>query len=146
MLVMQHTDRSYYARTTLEAMSLWSETNMQVWRQVLNCAAGTAREGLHLATELQTSAVEVAQHAQDYMFQCFREMLEAPKPPLDYYQKSLQACTNIAEQFYKLRLENAQVSLRSAEQVVILAQQASTKIQESYKEYADKLKSLYTPA
>jgi hypothetical protein len=146
MLVMQDMDRSHYARTTLEAIRLWSETNMQVWRQVLNCAAGTAREGLHLAIELQTSAVEATQHAQDCMFQCFREMSEAPKQPLDYYQKSLQACTNTAEQFYKLQIANAQVSLRSAEQVVILAQQASTKVQESYKEYADKLKSLYMPA
>ena len=143
---MHDTDRSHYARTTLEAISLWSDTNLQVWRQVLNCAAGTAREGLHLATELQTSVVEAAQHTQDCMSQCFREMSEAPRQPLDYYQKSLQACANTAEQFYKLQLANAQVSLRSAEQIVILAQQASTKIQESYKEYADKLKSLYMPA
>ena len=143
---MQNMDGNHYARTVLEALSLWSETNMNVWRQVLDCAAGTAKEALHLATELQTSAVEAAQHSQSYMLQCCRELSEAPKQPLDYYQKSLQACTDTAEQFYKLHLGNAQVSLRSSEQVVILAQQASTRIQESYKECADKLKALYVPA
>ena len=142
---MQSTDRSQYARTTLEAMSLWSEAHMQVCRQLLHCAAGTAQEGLHLATELQTSTVEAAQHGQAYMFKVLRELSEAPKQPLDYYQKSLQACADTAEQFYKLHMGNAQVSFRSAEQVVILAQQASTRIQESYKECADKVKSLYVP-
>lgn len=144
--MLQSMDRSQYARTTLEAIGLWSEATLQVWRQWLNCAAGTAKEGLHLATELQTSAVDAAQHGQAYVLQCLRELSEAPKQPLDYYQKSLQAYADAAEQFYKLHLGNAQVSLRSAEQVVILAQQASARIQESYKECADKLTSLYMPA
>ena len=119
---MQNMDRSHYARTVLEAVSLWSETNMHVWRQVLNCAAGTAK-GLYLATELQTSAVEAAQHSQSYMLQCFRELSEAPSSRWTI-TRSLQACTDTAEQFYKLHLGNAQVSLRSSEQVVILTQQA----------------------
>lgn len=143
---MPSMDKSQYASTALETMSLWSETTLQVWRQWLNCAAGTAQESLHLATELQTSAVEAAQYGQAYMFQCLNELVQAPKQPLDYYQKSIQACTETAEQFHKLHLGNAQVSLRSAEQVVLLAQQASTRVQESYKACADKLKSLYTPA
>jgi len=144
--MMQSMDRSQYTRTTLEAIGLWSETALQVWGQWLNCAAGTAKKGVHLATELQTSAVEAVQHGQAYVLQCLRELSEAPRQPLDYYQKSLQVCTDAAEQFYKLSLGNAQVSLRSAEQGIILAQQASTSIQESYKECADKLKSLYVPA
>lgn len=143
---MEKMDRSKYARTTLEAIGLWSETNMQVWRQVLHCAASTARESVHLATELQTSGVEAVQHGQAYVLQNLLELSEAPRQPLEYYQKNLQACTETAEQFYKLHLGNAQVSLRSAEQVVILAQQASTKIQESYKECAEKLQSLYAAA
>jgi hypothetical protein len=143
---MEGVDKTQYARTTLEALSLWSETNMRTWGHMLHCAAGTAKEGLHLTTELQTSGVEAAQHGQAYLFQCLRGLLEPPAQPQDYYQKSLQACTDTAEQFYKLQLGNAQVSLRSAEQVVILAQQTSTKIQESYVEYAEKLKTLYAPA
>ena len=133
---MEKMDRSQYARTTLEAIGLWSETNMQAWRQGLHCTAGTARESVQLATELQTSGVEAVQHGQAYMLQRLLELSEPPKQLLEYYQKSLQACTDTAEQFYKLQLGNAQVSLRSAEQVVILAQQASTKIQESYKDYS----------
>jgi hypothetical protein len=143
---MESGDKNQYARTTLEALSLLSETNMQAWRQALDCAAGTAKEGLHLATELQTSGVEAAQHGQAYLFQCLRGLLEPPTQPQDYYQKSLQACTKTAEQFYKLQLGNAQVSLRSAEQVGILAQQTSAKIQEGYKECAEKLQALYASA
>lgn len=135
-----------FTRQALEAISLWSETNMQVLRQLLDCSASTAREGLNLSTELQTAAFEGAKQGQSYMLQRLSELPDAPRHPLDYYQKSLMACVDTAEQVYKLHLGNTQVLLRSAEQVGIVAQQASQRIQESYKELADKLRLLYAPA
>lgn len=135
-----------FTRKALEAISLWSETNMQVLRQLLDCSASTAREGLNLSTELQTAAFEAANQGQSYMLQRLSELPDAPRHPLDYYQKSLMACVDTAEQVYKLQLGNTQVLLRSAEQVGIVAQQASQRIQESYKELADKLRLLYAPA
>ena len=135
-----------FMRQALEAISLWSETNMQVLRQLLDCSASTAREGLNLSTELQTAAFEAANQGQSYMLQRLSELPDAPRHPLDYYQKSLMACVDTAEQVYKLQLGNTQVLLRSAEQVGIVAQQASQRIQESYKELADKLRLLYAPA
>jgi hypothetical protein len=135
-----------FTRQALEAISLWSETNMQVLRQLLDCSASTAREGLNLSTELQTAAFEAANQGQSYMLQRFSELPDAPRHPLNYYQKSLMACVDTAEQVYKLQLGNTQVLLRSAEQVGIVAQQASQRIQESYKELADKLRLLYAPA
>jgi len=145
---MQSTENqgSQFARKTLEAISLWSDTNMQVLRQLLDCSASTAREGLNLSTEIQTSALEAAQQGQSYMLQRLSELPDAPKQPLDYCQKSLLAGVDTVEQVYKLQLGNAQVLLRSAEQVGIVAQQASKRIQESYKELADKLRVLYAPA
>ena len=130
---------SQFTRKTLEAISLWGETNMQVLRQLLDCSASTAREGLNLSTELQTSVFEAAKQGQSYMLQRLSELPDAPKQPMDYYQKSLMAYVDTAEQVYKLQLGNAQVLLRSAEQVGIVTQQASKRIQESYKELADKL-------
>jgi hypothetical protein len=135
-----------FMRKTLEAISLWSETNMQVLRQLLDCSASTAREGLSLSTELQTSVFEAAKHGQSYILQRLSELPDAPKQPLDYYQKSLMAGVDTAEQLYKLQLGNAQVLLRSAEQVGLVAQQASQRIQENYRELADKLQLLYAPA
>jgi hypothetical protein len=135
-----------FTRQALEAISLWSETNMQVLRQLLDCSASTAREGLNLSTELQTAAFEAANQGQSYMLQRLSELPDASRHPLDYYQKSLMACVDTAEQVYKLQLGNTQVLLRSAEQVGIVAQQASQRIQESYKELADKLRLLYAPA
>ena len=137
---------SQFTRRTLEALSLWSETNMQVLHQLLDCSASTAREGLSLSTELQTSVFETAKQGQSYMLQRLSELPDAPKQPMDYYQKILMAGVDTAEQVYKLQLGNAQVLLRSAEQVGIGAQQASQRIQESYKELADKLSLLYAPA
>ena len=145
---MQSTENkeNQFTRKTLEAISLWSDTNIQVLRQLLDGSASTAREGLNLSTELQTSALEAAQRGQSYMLQRLSELPDVPKHPTDYYQKSMLACVDTAEQVYKLQLGNAQVLLRSAEQVGIVAQQASKRIQESYKELADKLKLLYAPA
>ena len=145
---MQNTanEGSQFTRKTLEAMSLWSDTNMQILRQLLDCSASTAREGLSLAIELQTSILEAAKHGQSYMLQCLSELPDAPKQPMDYYKKSMMAGVDTAEQVYKLQLGNAQVLLRSAEQVSVLAQQTSNRVQESYKELADKLRGLYAPA
>src|SRR5262245_33756431 len=141
------TDRgSQFTRKTLEAISLWSETNMQVLRQMLDYSASTAREGLSLFTELQTSVFEVAKQGQSYMLQRLSELPDAPKHPMEYYQKSLTAGIDAAEQVYKLQLGNAQVLLRSAEQVGIVAQQTSQRIQESYKELAARLRLLYASA
>ena len=137
---------SEFTRKTLEVISLWSNTNMQVLRQLLDYSASTAREGLSLSTELQTSILEAAKQGQSYMLQRLSELPDAPKHPMDYYQKSLMAGIDAAEQVYKLQLGNSQVFLRSAEQVGIVAQQASQRIQESYKELADKLRLLYAPA
>lgn len=137
---------SQFTRKTLEAISLWSETNMQVLRQLLDCSASTAREGLSLSTELQTSVFEAAKQGQSYMLQRLSELPEAPKHPMDYCQTSLMASVDTGEQVYKLQLGNAQVLLRSAEQVSIVAQQASQRIQESYKKLADQLRLLYAPA
>ena len=135
-----------FTRKTLETISLWSETNMQILRQLLDCSASTAREGLSLFTELQTSVFEIAKQGQSYMLQRLSELPDAPKHPMEYYQKSLTAGIDAAEQVYKLQLGNAQVLLRSAEQVGIVAQQTSQRIQESYKELADRLRSLYAAA
>jgi hypothetical protein len=137
---------SEFTRKTLEVISLWSDTNMQVLRQLLDYSASTAREGLSLSTELQTSILEATKQGQSYMLQRLSELPDAPKHPTDYYKKSLMAGIDAAEQVYKLQLGNAQVLLRSAEQVGIVAQQASQRIQESYKELADKLRLLYAPA
>jgi hypothetical protein len=135
-----------FMRKTLEVMGLWSETNMQILRQLLDCSASTAREGLSLSTELQTSILEATKQGQSYLFQCLSELPDAPKHPLDYYQKSLLACVDTAEQVYKLQLGNAQVLLRSAEQIGLVAQQTNQRIQESYRKFADKLRLLCTPA
>jgi len=135
-----------FMRKTLEAFGLWSETNMQVLRQLLDYSASTAREGLSLSTELQTSMLEATRQGQSYMLQRLSALSDAPKHPLDYYQKSLMAGVDTAEQVYKLHLGNVQVLLRSAEQVGLVAQQTSQRIQESYRELADKLRLLYVPA
>jgi hypothetical protein len=135
-----------FMRKTLEAFGLWGETNMQVLRQLLDGSASTAREGLSLSTELQTSMLEVTRQGQSYMLQRLSELPDAPKHPLDYYQKSLLAGVDTAEQVYKLHLGNVQVLLRSAEQVGLVAQQTSQRIQESYRELANKLRLLYAPA
>ena len=145
---MQSTADSQFTRKTLEAINLWSETNMQVLRQLMDCSASTAREGLSLFTEFQTSVFEAAKQGQSYMLQRLSELPDAPKQPMEYYQKSLTTGIDAAEQVYKLQLGNAQVCLRSAEQIGIVAQQVSKRIQESYKELADKLPRLWsgTPA
>ena len=137
---------SPFTPKSLEAVSLWSNTNMQVLRQLLDCSANTAREGLSLFTEFQTSVFEAAKQGQSYTLQRLSELPDAPKHPMEYYQKSLLAGMEAAEQIYKLHLGNAQVFLRSAEQVGLVAQQASQRIQESYKELADRLRSLYASA
>ena len=142
---MQNTEDkgSQYLRTSLEAIGLWSAAHMQILRQLLDCSASTVKEGVSLAIELQTSAFETAQQGHTCMLKQITELLEAPRNPLAYYQQSLMACVDTAEQVYKLSLGNTQVVLRSAEQIGLVVQQTSKRIQESSQGLADQLQSLY---
>ena len=80
---------------------------MQALRQLLDCLP--AQGGFEPSHELQTAVFEAAKQGQSYMLQRLSELPDAPKQPLDYYQKSLMACVDTAEQVYKLQLGNAQV-------------------------------------
>jgi hypothetical protein len=131
---------------TFEAVSVCADTNLNILRQLTDFSANVARENVSLGASLQASNIEAVQEGQAYVFRCLSAFSAAPQHPLHYSQSSLHESAASAEKGLKLLQGNAQAILGAIEQYWITARQASSGIQASYAQLADKLKALYTPA
>ena len=97
---MQNMDRNQYARTMLEALGLWSENPASLASMAeLRCRHG--QKVLHLATELQTSALEATQHGQAYLL---RGSASSRRHPSSRWTTTRRACRPVLmpRAFYEL--------------------------------------------
>ena len=129
----------------VEAFSLWADVNQKVLRELVDLSASTAKEGVRLYAEMQSSAVEAVKDGQSYLLRRQGEMQEAPKDPVSFYQKNVLESVEGAQKVFKLLEGNAQAMTRSAERLQVTAEQAAKEIQATFAQLAGKVKSLYSP-
>ena len=129
----------------VEAFSLWADVNQKVLRELVDLSASTAKEGVRLYAEMQSSAVEAVKDGQSYLLRRQGEMQEAPKDPVTFYQKNVLESVEGAQKVFKLLEGNAQAMTRSAERLQVTAEQAAKEIQATFSQLAGKVKSLYSP-
>src|SRR5690242_12110094 len=72
---------------TVEAFSLWADANQKVLRELVDLSASTAKEGVRLYAEIQSSALEAAKEGQSYLLRRQDATQEAPRDPFGVYQK-----------------------------------------------------------
>ncbi|MGH7397943.1 MAG: hypothetical protein ACRELW_10425 [Candidatus Rokuibacteriota bacterium] len=107
----------------VEAFSLWADTNQKVLRELVDLSASTAKEGVRLYAEIQSSAVEAAKEGQGVL-----ESVESAQRPGKLFDGTAQAMT------------------RSAERLQVTAEQTGKEIQAAYAQLAGKVQSLSTSA
>src|SRR5712692_2207442 len=73
----------------VEAFSLWADANQKVLRELVDLSASTAKEGVRLYAELQSSAVEAVKDSQTFLLRRQTDMQDAPKDPFTYHQKNV---------------------------------------------------------
>jgi len=131
---------------TFEAISVCTDTNLDILRQLTDFSANVVRENVSLGASLQASNIEAMQEGQAYVFRRLSVLSAVPQHPLHYSQRSLHESAISAEKSLKLLQGNAQAILSAIEQYWITARQTSSGIQASYAHLADRLKALYAPA
>jgi hypothetical protein len=129
----------------VEAFSLWADANQRVLRELVDLSASTAKEGVRLYAEIQSSAVEAVKEGQSYMLRRQNEVQEAPRDPLSFYQKGVLESVESAQRTCKLFEGTAQAITRSAERLQVTADHAGKEIQATFTQLSGKVQSLYTP-
>jgi len=129
----------------VEAFSMVAEANQNILRDLVDLSASTAKEGVRLYAELQSSAVEALKEGQDYLLSRQSEIQEAPRDPFAFYQKGVLQSVEGAQKAFKIIESNAQAMTRSAERLQVTAEQTGKEIQATFSQVAGRMKSLYSP-
>jgi hypothetical protein len=129
----------------VEAFSAWADTNQKILRELVDLSASTAKEGVRLYAEVQSSAVEAVKDGQSYLLRRQGELRETPGDPLSAYQKGVLESVESAQKAFALFEGTAQAMTRSAERLQVTAEQTGKEIQATFAQLAGKVKSLYSP-
>ena len=131
---------------SVEVFSSWADANQKVLRELVDLSASTAKEGVRLYAEIQSSAVEAVKDGQAFALRRQADMRDAPKDPFTCYQTSVLESVEGAQKTFKRFEGNAQAMTRSAERLQATAEQAAKEIQATFAQLAGKVKSLYSSA
>jgi hypothetical protein len=129
----------------VEAFSMVAEANQKILRDLVDLSASTAKEGVRLYAELQSSAVEALKEGQDYLLSRQSEIQDAPRDPFTFYQKGVLQSVEGAQKAFKIIESNAQAMTRSAERLQATAEQTGKEIQATFAQVTGRVKSLYSP-
>lgn len=135
-----------FSSKVVEALALWTDANQKILRELADLSASTAKEGVRLYAELQSSAVEAVKEGQGYWLRRQSELGEWQKDPFTWYQKSVIEGIEETQKAFKLIEGNAQTITRSTERLEATAEQAAGEIQQTFATLASKVKTLYTPS
>ena len=73
----------------VEALTLWTDANQKILRDLADFSANTAKEGVRLFAEIQASAVEAVKEGQGFWIRRQAEVEGWQKDPFSWYQRSL---------------------------------------------------------
>ena len=127
----------------VEAFSLWADANQKVLRDLVDLSAATAKEGVRLYAEIQSSAVEAVKEGQSYLLRCQGELQDAPRDPLGFYQKGVLESVESTQRTFRLLEGTAQAMTRSAERLQSTAELTGKEIQATVTQVTGKVQSLY---
>ena len=130
---------------TVEMFSLWADANQRVLRELVDLSAATAKEGVRLYAEIQSSALEAAKEGQSYLLRRQEAIQEAPRDPFGTYQKGALDAVESVQRAFRLFEGTAQAMTRSAERLQTTAEHTGQEIQATVTQLAGKVKSLYAP-
>jgi hypothetical protein len=134
------------ATKALETMTVWAEANQRVLRELVELSAGAAKETIRLYGELQQSALEALREGQSTTARWQGGWPEAPKDPMEWYQKVVANGVEGTQKAFRAVETNAQAVSRSAERLQASAEQAGKNIQETFNAVVEKTKGIYQAA
>jgi hypothetical protein len=129
---------------TVETMTVWAEANQRVLRELVDLSVGAAKESVRLYAELQQGAIEAVRDGQATAMKWQSSWQDAPKDPMQWYQKAMAETVDGAQKFFRLLEGNAQAVTRAAERLQASAEQTGKGIQETLESTVTRMKDAYT--
>ena len=130
----------------VEAMTVWSEANQRVVRELAELSVAAAKEGVRLYAELQQAGIEALREAQTTAMRWQSGWQEAPRDPFAWYQRALAEGMENTQKWFRMLESSAQSVTRSAERLQTGTEQAGKGIQESFTDAVSRLKDVYAAA
>jgi len=96
----------------LETMTFWAEANQRVMHELVELSAGTAKESIRLYAELQQGAIDAIREGQAAAIRWQAGWQEAPKDPVQWYQKTLAEGVDGAQKWFRMMETPARGSRR----------------------------------
>jgi hypothetical protein len=127
----------------LETLTLWAEANQRVLREMVELSAGAAKEGIRLYAEFQQGAIDALREGQSVAIRWQSGWQDAPKDPVQWYQKAMTETVDGTQKWFQLVEGNAQAVTRSAERLQASAEQAGKAIQQTFTDFVSKTKDIY---
>lgn len=129
----------------VEMFGLCAEVNQKILRELVDLSASTAKEGMRLYAELQSSALDAMKEGQQFLLHRQADLSEAPTDPFAFYQKAVLDSAEGTQKTFKNIEGGAQAITRSAERLQVTAEQTSKEIQGALAQLMGQVKSLYAP-
>ena len=129
---------------TVETMTVWAEANQRMLQQMVELSVGAAKESVRLYSELQQGAIEAVRDSQATAMKWQTTWQDAPKDPMEWYQKALAETVDGAQKFFRYFESNAHAMTRSAERLQASAEQAGKSMQDTLEATVTRMKSAYT--
>lgn len=132
------------AGKAVETMTVWTDANQRVLRELIEFSAATAKEGVRLYAELQQGAIEALRDSQATAARWQDAWQDGAKEPVGACQKILSDGVDGAQKAFKLLEGQAQALGRSAERLQTSAEQAGKDIHATYTAVVAKMKDVYS--
>jgi hypothetical protein len=130
----------------VEAMTVWSEANQRVVRELAELSATAAKESVRLYAELQQAGIEALREAQATAMRWQSGWQESSRDPFAWYQRALTEGMENTQKWFRMLESSAQSVTRSAERLQTGTEQAGKGIQESFTDAVSRLKDVYAAA
>jgi polyhydroxyalkanoate synthesis regulator phasin len=128
---------------TIETMTLWTETNQRVMRDLVELGANAAKEGVRLYSDLSRSALDAFRDGGETMTRWQMSWRECASDPTVWCQKAVSEGVTGAQRTVKLAEEGAQAWSRAAERVQSNLAEAGKGIQDTLVGAVSKIKEIY---
>jgi len=135
-----------YTGKTIEALTLWADTNQKILRELAEFSAAAIEEGIQLHGKLQSSTVDALREAQGYCLNRQSRSKDLQKDPFGLYQGNLLGEVQEIQTGLKLLERNAVAFTQSAERFRGTAEKASRDIQQACSKLVAETQELYASA
>lgn len=130
----------------MEALTLCTEANQKILREMADLSASTVKEGVELCARLQSSALESVKAGQALWLRRQSDLAEWKCDPVGGYHTSLLETVQETQKGLKVCQDSFQAMTQTAEHIQSASEKAAKEIQQTCCNLATGVKAIYLPA